>query len=146
MIFAYFVIQILSGIYTGKLTENLSGPIEGYKAQYRDQIAETTDAYTALRLGQNFTKAQDNELALIAFTRATEIDNQYRDGWVLRGYSELKNNKPAEALISLKKAEEIDPVNAQTYELLAIAYTENEDTDAAKKAQEKYKYLTEHSQ
>lgn len=142
LIFAYFVIQIFAGVYTNKLTQNLSGPIENIKNQHRQRIAETSDAYEACRLGIIFDKTKDDELALFSFIRATDIDSGYRDAWVWRGYSELKNGDAMEALKSLKRAEDIDPVNPRTYELLAIAYRANEDTDAARKAQEKWEYLT----
>lgn len=142
LIFAYFAIQLLAGIYSHRLTTKLSGPIEEMKNQYAEQIAAETGAGEAAKLGANFLKAQNDDLALLAFQRATDIDPSYRDAWVWRGYTELKNNQPEEALNSLKKAEDIDPVNARTYELLAIAYRQTGDADAAKKAQEKYQYLT----
>ncbi len=142
LIVAYFGIQVFSGFYTNKLIKQMSGPIEAQKEQFRQNIASQTDAYTACKMGINFTNAQNDDLALIAFQKATNLDPTYRDGWVWRGYSELKNNQPQDALDSLKKAEAIDPINPRTYELLAIAYNQSGDADNGKKAQEKYEYLT----
>lgn len=141
LIVAYFAIGVFSGVYTNKLTRNLSGPGNAMKEQLRENIATQTDAYAACKLGVSFIKAQNDDLALLAFQKATDLDPTYRDGWVERGYSELKNNQPQNAVTSLKKAEEIDPINPRTYELLTIAYNQTGDVDNAKKAQEKYDYL-----
>lgn len=146
LVMAYFGIRVLADAYTGKLIQQMSGPAETQKAQFREQIAAQTDAYSACKLGINFSKAQNDDLALLAYQKATDLDPNLRDAWVLRGQSELKNNPPAggpdKALESLQKAEEIDPINSRTYELLSIAYSQVGDTDNAKKAQEKYEYLT----
>ncbi|MCL5407284.1 MAG: hypothetical protein M1429_02200 [Patescibacteria group bacterium] len=141
LVVAYFAIGVFSGVYTDKLTQNLSGPGEAMKEQLREQIVAQTDTYQATKLGIKFTQAQNDDLALLAFQKATDLDPTYRDGWVWRGYSELKNNQSQNAVASLKKAEEIDPINPRTYELLTIAYNQTNDTDNAKKTQEKYDYL-----
>lgn len=145
LIFAYFAIQIFSNSYTQKLTQKLSGPGTEMNNQLKEQVSQMTDAYAACKLGLRFSQAQNNDLALFAFQKATDLDPTYRDGWVLRGWGELKMNQPQEAIISLKKAEEIDPINARTYELLNIAYTQTGDTDNAKKAEDKYDYLNKNS-
>ena len=141
LVVAYFAIQAFSGVYTDKLTQNLSGSGNAMKEQLREEVATQTDAYAACKLGVSFTKAQNDDLALLAFQKATDLDPSYRDAWVWRGYGELKNNQPQNAVTSLKKAESIDPINARTYELLTIAYNQTGDQDNAKKAQEKYEYL-----
>lgn len=142
LVIGYFAIQVCAGAYTNKLIKNFSGPAELQKEQFREQIANQTNAYEACRLGINFDKGQLDDLALLSFIKATDLDHEYRDAWLLRGQSELKNNQPEEALKSLKKAEELDPIHPRTYELLAIAYEATGDTQAAAKAKEKYEYLS----
>ncbi len=90
----------------------------------------------------SFLRAENNELALDCFERATMLDPKWRDGWVWRGYSELKLNLPKEAIVSLKKAEEIDPIYPLTFQLLTIAYQQTGDTAAAKTSQDKLVYLS----
>lgn len=141
LLFAYFAVQVFSGIYTNKLAEKLSGPQQEMQNQYAKQIGSQTDAYAATKLGTQFLKAQNNDLALLSFQKATDLDAGYRDGWVWRGYTELKTSQPAEALKSLKRAEGIDPINPKTYELLTVAYQANGDEENAKAAQAKYEYL-----
>ena len=143
LIIAYFGIQIGAGLYSQKLIKAYSGPAEELKNSFRAEIAEQTDAYGAAKMGTQFAQAQNNDLASLAFQKATDLDPEYRDGWVGRGQAELQNNQPEEALESLKRAEEIDPINPRTYELLAIAYRATDDEEAAKKAEEKWKYLNE---
>ena len=143
LIIAYFGIQIGAGLYSQKLIKAYSGPAEELKNSFRAEISEQTDAYGAAKMGTQFAQAQNNDLASLAFQKATDLDPEYRDGWVGRGQAELQNNQPEEALESLKRAEEIDPINPRTYELLAIAYRATDDEEAAKKAEEKWKYLNE---
>jgi len=143
LIIAYFGIQAGAGLYSQKLIKAYSGPAEELKNSFRAEIAEQTDAYGAAKMGTQFAQAQNNDLASLAFQKATDLDPEYRDGWVGRGQAELQNNQPEEALESLKRAEEIDPINPRTYELLAIAYRATDDEEAAKKAEEKWKYLNE---
>lgn len=142
LIIAYFGIGVFSGIYTNKLTKNLSGPENTMREQLREQIASQTDAYKVCKMGINFTNSHNDDLALFAFQKATDIDPAYRDGWIWRGYGEIENNQPQEAVKSLQTAEAIDPINPRTYELLTIAYSQTDNADAAQKAEEKYEYLT----
>jgi len=142
LIIAFFGIGLIANIYRANLTEKLSASAREMEASFRTQIASETDAYQAARMGTIFLKTQKDDLALAAFQKATSLDPNFRDGWVWLGYTELKLNQPEEALKSLKKAEELDPINARTYELLAIAYKQNSDEDSAKKAEEKFEYLS----
>lgn len=146
LILGYFGAKIIGNVYEGKLTKEFSSSTQAMQDDFREQIAEQTDAYAAAKMGQNFLVAQNDDLGLLAFQKATDLDPNWRDGWVWRGYAELKNNQSSQAIVSLKRAAEIDPINARTYELLAIAYRATGDSDSAKKAEEKYNYLKEHSQ
>jgi predicted Zn-dependent protease len=142
LIFAYFAIQVFSSAYSNNLAEQMNGGARAMNNQYMERIADTTDAYAALKLGFNFSKSQNFDLANDAFTKSTELDPGYRDAWVLKGYSEIKLNQPQNAIDSLKKAETLDSINPETYQYLAVAYKQIGDTDSAQKAQEKYDFLT----
>lgn len=138
---AYFGARLIGGLYFNHLTSG-SSPLKDLKNQYRSQINLETDPYEAAKKGMIFLRTENNDLALDCFKKATELDANWRDGWVWRGYTELKLNQPKEALDSLKKAEEIDPIYPLTYQLLVIAYQQTDDTDSAEKAQEKLAYLS----
>jgi len=138
---AFLGVKIAAAFYFEKLSDNLSGPLREIKAQYQQQITTEADPYELCRLGVSFSVAQDDHLALAAFTKSTQMDPNYRDAWVWKGYTELKMGNPSQALVSLKKAEKIDPIYPLTYQLLVIAYQQNGDTAAAEAAQKKLDYL-----
>lgn len=138
---AYFGTKLIGGLYFEKKF-NLEGPLKEFKARYQSEIKTETEPYALARMGMSFLKTDNLDLANEAFSRATELDPLWRDGWVWRGYTELKLNEPKLALESLKKAEEIDPIYPLTYQLLVIAYQQVGDTTSAEKAQEKLGYLS----
>ena len=139
---SFLGVKIAAAFYYERLSDNLSGPLRTLKAQYQQQIATETDPYELCRLGVSFSVAENDDLALAAFTKAAQMDPTYRDAWVWKGYTELKKDNPSQALVSLKKAEKIDPIYPLTYQLLVIAYQQNADPASAQKAQEKLDYLT----
>lgn len=142
---AYFGARLVGSLYYNHLTSGNS-PLQDFKNQYIEKIKLETDPYELGKMGMTFLRSDQNDLALECFKKATELDPLWRDGWVWRGYTELKLNPPAGgpemALESLKKAEEIDPIYPLTYQLLVIAYQQTGDTDSAASAQEKLVYLS----
>lgn len=140
-----FGAKLIAATYYQKMFYQFSEPTRAMEVDFREQIETEKDPYQLCKLGNSFLNSEKTDLALLSFQKATGLDPKYRDAWVLRGYTELKTNPPAggpeEALKSLKKAEEIDPTYPRTYELLNLAYQQTGDTDAAKKAEEKYQYL-----
>jgi len=141
IVFAYFgTIQI--GSYYYSHFSSLK-PSTVFEDQYKEKIAAETDAAKAGRLGMVFLKTDQNELAYLAFNKATALDANWRDAWVWKGYVELKIDKPKDALASLKNAEKLDPVYAFTYQLLAKTYETLGNKTAAAAANEKLSYLTE---
>ena len=137
-----FGAKLIAATYYQKMFYQFSEPTRAMEVDFREQIEAEKDPYKLCTLGNSFLKSEKTDLALLSFQKATTLDPKYRDAWTLRGYAELKTNQPQEAVNSLKKAESIDPIYPRTYELLAIAYTQTGDGDAAKKAEEKYQYLT----
>ena len=140
LMLAFFGSRIFAKGYASKLTQELTGQ-DMIRIQIKEEIISENDAYELCKIGISMDKANEKDLALAAFVRATDLDKKYRDAWVLRGNLELKNDRPEEAITSLKKAEELDPIYPRTYELLATAYTAVGDEEQAKKAQEKWEYL-----
>jgi predicted Zn-dependent protease len=109
---------------------------------YRQKIAVETSAYDASKLGMVFLKTDKIDLAELAFEKSTSLDANWRDGWLWKGYTELKMAAPQKALDSLRAAEKIDPVYPFTYQLLANAYQKLGNTTEAKLAVEKQQYLS----
>ncbi|OGD56608.1 hypothetical protein A2V71_00190 [Candidatus Berkelbacteria bacterium RBG_13_40_8] len=125
----------------------LNRPITSVSGQnlqkaYAQEIAESTDVNKLTQDGAKLAKGNQVEAALMNLKRATELEPKNRDAWVFLGYAQLKNNEPEEALKSLQTAEKLDPINPTTYQYLVVAYQQTGDADGAKKAKEKYDYLT----
>jgi len=138
---AYFGARIIGSLYFEHLTRG-SSPLENFKNQYKAKINLETDPYELGKMGMIFLRTDQNDLAYECFKKATKLDPGWRDGWVWRGYTELKLNEPKQALESLKKAEGLDPIYPLTYQLLVIAYQQTGDTVLADRAQEKLGYLS----
>lgn len=138
---AYFGARLIGSLYYNHLT-NGSSPLENFKNEYKAKINLETDPYELGKMGMIFLRTENNDLAYDCFKKSTELDPNWRDGWVWKGYTELKLNEPKMALESLKSAEKIDPIYPLTYQLLVIAYQQTGDTTSASKAQEKLGYLS----
>lgn len=141
----FFGIKLIFNAYYHKQLAILSITVKAMDDGFKQDIIQENDPYKLNKLGISLMNSDKNELAYSAFTKATELDPGYRDAWVLKGYDEIKMNNAPEAILSLKKAETIDPIYPLTYELLSIAYENIGDSENAKKAVEKQKYLIEHS-
>jgi len=144
LVFGYFGAQIVASFYFDRLMSNYAKPLQNFTEYYQNKVNLETDPYKLTRLGGSLLKANQkhaDDLAYSALKKSTELDPKWRDGWLARGYGELKFGQPKEALASLKKAEEIDPIYPFTYELLSIAYQATGDETSAKFAQEKVTYL-----
>lgn len=109
---------------------------------YFQAVNKKTDAYKLTQNGARLIGNNDFQFAEINLKKALEIDPNYRDALVCLGYAQVKSGQTTEALVTLKKAAEIDPINAKTYEILELAYLQNNDQDSAAKAHEKFEFLS----
>lgn len=141
LIIGYLGSRTVGNLYYNRLMKSDSALGE-FQKHYQEKIALETDSFELAKMGMTFLKSGENELALVCFERATQMDPNWRDGWVWRGYTELKLNKPQAALVSLKTAEKIDPIYPLTYQLLVLAYQQNGDKENAQLAQAKLTYLS----
>lgn len=141
LVFGFFGSRIIAGLYYDKLMVGYNHSLQNFTEYYQKKVNLETDPYKLTRLGRSFLKANQNDLATTALEKSTELDPLWRDGWVWRGYEELKLGKPKDALASLKKAETLDPIYPFTYQLLSIAYEATGDEVSAKFASEKVTFL-----
>lgn len=141
LVLVYFATLIFGSYYFSHYGD--LKPSTVFEDQYKVKIAEETDATRAARMGMVFLKTDKDDLAYLAFSKAATLDGNWRDAWIWKGYSELKIDKPQDALTSLKNAEKLDPVYAFTYQLLAQTYELLGNTREADAANQKLGYLTE---
>ncbi len=133
--------RLIGALYYNKLMSE-SSALGNFQKQYQEKINLETDPYELAKMGMVFLRINDNETAFLCFDKASKMDPNWRDAFVWKGYTELKFNKPKDALISLKAAEKIDPIYPLTYQLLVIAYQQTGDSQSAQFAQEKLVYLS----
>ncbi len=141
LIIGFLGSRLVGALYYNRLISNNS-PLAEFQKHYQEKINLETDPYELAKMGISFLRAEDNQSAFLSFDKATKMDPNWRDGWVWKGYTELKLNKPQDALISLKAAEKIDPIYPLTYQLLVIAYQQTGDSQNAQSAQAKLVYLS----
>ncbi len=112
------------------------------EAQFAQSVAKKNNAGELAKSGLRQLNINLPNFALTSLKRATEIQPNYRDGWLALGWVQFKTNDFPAALASFQTAEKLDPINAKTYELLKISYEKLEDAASAGKAAEKYDFLT----
>jgi Tfp pilus assembly protein PilF len=82
------------------------------------------DASLALYEGQNALQNGQYEVALAAYTNATELDPSWVAAWYLKAYSLTKLNRTAEALVAVDKALVLDPSDRDSNNLKADILTQ----------------------
>ncbi|MBU2524099.1 tetratricopeptide repeat protein [Patescibacteria group bacterium] len=87
--------------------------------------------YLQALLARNLIQVEAYELAIPMLEKVLKNKNDYRDAWVLIGYSYLNSQKPEEAVSALKEALKLAPEKPETRYLLSIAYFYNKDMNQA---------------
>ncbi len=141
LVFGFFGAKIIAGFYYASLMSQYSTPLNNLRDYYQNKINQQNDPYKLNRMGLSLLKTDMPQTGYEALKKVTIIDPGWRDGWIARGYAELKLRRYKEALSSLKEAETIDSVHALTYQLLNIAYQKTGDEESAKFAKEKAEFL-----
>lgn len=111
--------------------------------KYAQNVSQKTDASALAKNGLRQLNINLPNFALISLKRATDINQNYRDGWLALGLAQFRTNDFKNALASYRAAEKLDPIYAKTYELLKIAYEQIGDAASAAKAEEKYDFLSQ---
>lgn len=137
----YFGARFLGEIYyENKFQKQF--PLTNIKDHYQKEIEIDNRPYQLAKKGLVFLKIDYNDLAWQAFQKACQLEPNWRDGWLWKGYTELKNGQFKPALESLKIAEKLDPIYPPTYQLLTIAYQKTGDEKSAQFTREKFEYLS----
>ena len=89
---------------------------------FERMIKTESPATKKLILGQLLNQVGESGLAVKKLEELTKEYPKMRDGWVFLGYGYILENKIDQAIETLEKAEQIDPTNEQTFQLLGRAY------------------------
>jgi predicted Zn-dependent protease len=113
---------------------------ENHLASVKQEVTGlAADAYSFVKLSQNYIKSGDAERAEAAAKLAVEKDPAWRDGYVNLGQIYLATNNFEQAKLTLEEALKHDPVYGQTHYLLALAYQELNDDGKSKEEYAKAK-------
>jgi len=154
------ILKILQKKHTEATTEltalkellNTEGPEKDFNDTLRAKIDVFLETYQAISLNRD-AKAQHVEALLAkAFIDAGEysaaipllfdtisLQNNYRDAWVMLGYSYLQTGKTDDALDALLQAKILDPKKPETLFFIGITYAIQEKYDDAINALEQAK-------
>ena len=97
--------------------ENYLNAFASYKSQREGQ-----DLYLEALLAQALIDSEEYELTENLSINILNDKNDYRDVWILLGYSQLKMEKYQDAEDSFKQAKTLDSVKPETHYFLATAY------------------------
>ncbi|MBT6068806.1 tetratricopeptide repeat protein [Candidatus Peregrinibacteria bacterium] len=79
------------------------------------------ETYLRTLLAQNLSEINEHNLTIQVIYDVLEANPEYRDAWIILGYSYLNLEKYFDAISSLKEAEEIDPSKPETLYFLGLA-------------------------
>lgn len=88
-------------------------------------------AHLELLLAKAMTSTQEYQVAIPLLYDILNTKNNYRDAWILLGYSYLNVNKINEAIDALVQAKELTPQKPETLFYLGLAYFAKSDLDKA---------------
>ncbi len=89
------------------------------------------NAYLELLLAKAMTETQEYQIAIPLLYDILNNKNNYRDAWILLGYSYLNVNKINEAIDALVQAKELTPQKPETLFYLGLAYFAKDEIDKA---------------
>lgn len=133
------LLAIAAGDYNAAKTE-LQAVIGGWEPvlrSYAKTLAAAFDEYalfpdspeTHLQtlLARALADVQECELALPMLAHVTQVQDDYRDAFLVQGFCELSTERTQEAVSSLERAYQIDPEKPETQYFLARAYSMSGD-------------------
>ncbi len=92
-------------------------------------------------LARSYAQTGEFDLAVPLVYEVFDIKLDYRDAWIILGYSYLNLEKYSEAIETLEKARKIDPDSATAYFYLGLSYQGANNLTKASQALEKAKEL-----
>jgi len=116
---------------------------EKFTSRYKlyGTFKEEERVFLKLLLAKAMTEIKEYESAIPLLYSIISEKNNYRDAWIILGFSYLNVNKLQDAIDALLQAKELDQTDADTMFFLGIAYSQNNDLEKAIFYMEKAKSL-----
>jgi len=105
------------------LAKKLKDQLEDYKT-----FTNSPRSYLYAILAKELLNQNEYILARPLLFASIQEKNDYRDAWLMLGYSYLLSNKNEDAIKALEKAKQIDPYNGDTYFYLGLAQQKSKQT------------------
>jgi tetratricopeptide (TPR) repeat protein len=96
-----------------------------------DTFVDSPTSYLLTLSAENLIQINEFALARPLLLQAINEKNDYRDAWVLLGYSYLQSNLLEDADQALRKAKQIDPYFGETYFYMGVTQEALGNTDEA---------------
>jgi tetratricopeptide (TPR) repeat protein len=114
---------------TSEIAENAGKYLAAYDEFDFNLGGQNTHLKTLL--GRTYAQTGEYQLAIAILFDAIKEKKNYRDPWIILGYSYLNINKFPDAIEALEEAKKLDPQHPKTPFYLAIAYQGIGDLDRA---------------
>ncbi|MEK7085691.1 MAG: tetratricopeptide repeat protein [Patescibacteria group bacterium] len=112
-----------------KLTKNTKKFLEAYTTF--SYYKESDKVFLELLLAKTLVDVQEYQTAIPLLFAILNTKNNYRDAWIVLGYSYLNINKPADAIDALLQAKALTAEKPETLFFLGLAYFAKNDIDKA---------------
>jgi tetratricopeptide (TPR) repeat protein len=96
-----------------------------------DTFLDSPKSYLFALIGKTLIEQNQFVIARPFLFGSIEDKNDYRDSWLMLGYSYLLSNKNEDAQKALERAKQIDPYNPEVYFYLGLAQQKNSQNDLA---------------
>jgi tetratricopeptide (TPR) repeat protein len=90
---------------------------------------ESKDQHEEALLAKAFIDVEEFAASIPLLFDIIDLQNNYRDAWIMLGYSYLQTGKTADALDALKQAQTLDSEKPETLFFLGLTYAVQEDYD-----------------
>ncbi|MDF2379514.1 MAG: hypothetical protein P1V18_04840 [Candidatus Gracilibacteria bacterium] len=87
-----------------------------------DQHRDADTSYLWTLFAKQLGEFEEYDIAITLAEKATQLNENYRDAWLIKGYCEMKTENLDESEKSLLKAYQLDPGNTQIQYLLGVMY------------------------
>jgi|GEM_PF-2105948 len=111
----------LSGSVPVAYLQNFQSAFQNYNAQQNGQVI-----YLKALLAETLIDSEEYPMAEELSRQVLTEKNNYRDVWILFGYTQLQMEKFAEAEDAFKQAKKLDAVKPETHYFLGMAYYKQE--------------------
>jgi len=118
-------------------TENVSEELKTKSQIFLDQYiiynnyTEEGIIFLKTILANALVQNEEYELAITELFEIITDQSNYRDAWLILGYSYLKTNQIQDAIDALNQAKELDPKKSETLFLLGLSYYLNDEYEKA---------------